>query len=246
MPPSIVVVDAIRISDGSLVVIKKSEPSTDLSPVFHEDRIFRKFSTEPLASDPTNHCIRLVEVLPVPDNPKMDLIVMPLLYDWDLVDFLTIGEVVEFFSQVFEGLKLMHNNHIWHGDIKFNNILMDASPLFVEDVSPWRPKMSRDLSREARYRNRTEHPVKYYLIDFDLSGVYNPSAGPPLMLPGYGGTRGVPEFKFQDQQCNPFAVDVWCLGNFIKKIFTEGAKEFSSKKKAGFRVYARASCRYAE
>ncbi|KAJ7646700.1 hypothetical protein FB45DRAFT_734548, partial [Roridomyces roridus] len=93
--------DATRVSDGSVVLIKKSEALNHEAPVLHEDRIFRKFSSEPLNSDPKNHCIRMVEILPVPDDSN-NLIVMPFYYDWYLIPFLTIGEAVEFFSQIIE------------------------------------------------------------------------------------------------------------------------------------------------
>ncbi|KAJ7646701.1 hypothetical protein FB45DRAFT_821179, partial [Roridomyces roridus] len=88
------------------------------------------------------------------------------------------------------------------------------------------------LSRDARFRNRSQHPVKYYLIDFDLSGIHNPSGVVECMPAGYGGTPWVPEFdedptKFVD----PFAVDVWCLANLIRERFTEGQKGFHRKKR---------------
>ncbi|KAF5376396.1 hypothetical protein D9757_008690 [Collybiopsis confluens] len=37
----------------------------------------------------------------------------------------------------------------------------------------------------------------------------------------YGGTPTVPEFK-EDQRCDPFAVDVNCLGNVVREKFTHG------------------------
>ncbi|KAJ6625289.1 hypothetical protein B0H10DRAFT_2315107 [Mycena sp. CBHHK59/15] len=165
----------------------------------------------------------------------MDLIVMPLLFDWRIPRFVTIGEVVDFFSQIFEGLHFMHSNNVWHGDCKFNSIMMDASPLLPRGVAvhPLNPKMTRDLSQEVRFRNRTENPVKYYWIDFDLSSEHNPSTGPALVEPGYGGTREVPEFAFEDQLCNPFAVDVWCLGFMIQTFFTKGSSSYFQKKKKG-------------
>ncbi|KAJ6625267.1 kinase-like domain-containing protein [Mycena sp. CBHHK59/15] len=230
LPPSGTVLDATRISDGAYVILKQSDRYDPSAPVtfhvFREVFMFHKFSSEPLASDPQNHCIRLGEILHVPDDEEMDIIVMPLLFDWGISRFITIGEVVEFFSQIFEGLHFMHSNNVWHGDCKFNSIMMDASPLIPKGVSvhPLRPEMTRDLSREVRFSNRTENPVKYYWIDFDLSAEHDPSTGPALVEPRYGGTREVPEFAFEDQLCNPFAVDVWCLGFMIQSYFTKKKK----------------------
>ncbi|KAJ7028516.1 hypothetical protein C8F04DRAFT_908778, partial [Mycena alexandri] len=53
-------------------------------------------------------------------------------------------------------------------------------------------------------------------IDFDLSGEHDPATGPPLVDPSYGGIREVPEWAFKDRKCNPFAVDLWCLGFMIQ------------------------------
>ncbi|KAJ6625293.1 kinase-like domain-containing protein [Mycena sp. CBHHK59/15] len=238
-PPSGTVLDATRISDGAYVILKQSDRYDPSSPanfhVFREVYMFHKFSTVPLASDPKNHCIRLSEVLHVPDNEEMDLIVMPLLFDWRTFRFITIGEVVEFFSQIFEGLHFMHSNNVWHGDCKSNSIMMDASPLLPPGVAvhPLNPGRTRDLSQDVRFRNRTENPVKYYWIDFDLSGEHDPSTGPALVEPRYGGIRGVPEFTLDDQLCDPFAVDIWCLGFTIQTYFTKGSSSYSTKKKKG-------------
>ncbi|KAJ7646825.1 kinase-like domain-containing protein [Roridomyces roridus] len=203
-------------------------------PVYHEDRVLEMLSSGPLASNPSDRCIQMMEILPVPDDPKFSVIVLPFLYRWNLIPFSTVGEVVEFFSQVFEGLHFLHKNHIWHGDIKDNNILMDATPLLPGLAHPWRPRLTRNLASRTRFRNRLKHPVKYYLIDFDLSGVHDPSSGPPFMLTGYGGNRGVPEFAVQEQPCDPFPVDVYCLGNMIKVFFTEGDELYRSEKIPGF------------
>ncbi|KAJ7092036.1 kinase-like domain-containing protein [Mycena belliarum] len=234
MSPAGVVMDATRLSDGSSVVLKQCDRMhSDASLIaFREVFIFHKFSTDPLASDPRNHCISLTEVLHVPDDDAMDIVVMPLLQSWKLVEFSTAGEVVDFISQIVEGLQFMHEKGFWHGDVKYNSIMMDASPLLIDDVNPWDPEMTRDLSRDARFRNRTEHPVRYYWIDFDLTGEHDPSQGPPLVEPKYGGTRQVPEFEFPEK-CNPFAVDVWCLGFFIHVYFMEGADNLHIKKRRG-------------
>ncbi|KAJ7646813.1 hypothetical protein FB45DRAFT_1019105 [Roridomyces roridus] len=67
-PAFSIVADAIRIPDGSRVLIKKSEP---------ERAYLGTFGSDPLASEPGNRCIRLIEILSVPDDPRFDLIVMP-------------------------------------------------------------------------------------------------------------------------------------------------------------------------
>ncbi|KAJ7658019.1 kinase-like domain-containing protein [Mycena rosella] len=237
-PNSAAVLDATRISDGSYVMLKRCDPlkTSDFAGVIPEVEMFRTLSSEPLASDPRNRCIRQIEILRPPQaNSEEVLIVMPLLYLWKEFPFSTIGEAVDFLTQIFEGLQFMHNNNIWHGDCKYNSIMMDAIPILRDFPHPWEADKVRDFSREPRSpRSRTQHPVRYYWIDFDLSGVYDPSAGPPLVDTGYGGNRQVPEWAFPDQQCNPFAVDIWCLGHMIREQFTEGFGLVGEDKIEGF------------
>ncbi|KAJ7724555.1 kinase-like domain-containing protein [Mycena metata] len=225
-PWSASVMDATRTSDGSYVALKRSEPPEGPEAFGGQEiELLRQLSSEPLASDVHNRCIRPIEILRVPDEiqPHVDLIVMPLLFTCERYPFSTIGEVVDFFTQAFEGLKFIHSQNIWHGDCKFNSIMMDASPILQDDPHPWVERKTRDWSKAPLpTRSRTQHPVKYYWIDYDLSGKYDPSTGPPLTDPGYGGIHTVPEWAFPEQKCNPFAVDVWCLAYTIRGWFTEG------------------------
>ncbi|KAG6891014.1 hypothetical protein C0992_010987 [Termitomyces sp. T32_za158] len=70
--------------------------------------------------------------------------------------------------------------------------------------------------------SRTKKPVKYYLIDFDLSGVYRPEDAPHLRQPPWGGDKSVPEFLLPDAPpCDPFAVDVYCMGNSIRQDYLD-------------------------
>ncbi|KAF8494059.1 hypothetical protein JB92DRAFT_2997182 [Gautieria morchelliformis] len=55
------------------------------------------FSSEPLASDPKNHCVRLLDVLEVPEYEGMFLLVMPILRHFNQPKIFTFGEAVEFF-----------------------------------------------------------------------------------------------------------------------------------------------------
>jgi hypothetical protein len=82
--------DATRISDGAYVTLKSIKPS--IHP--YEAEIGTYLSSEPLASDPKNHCVPIYEVLEVPDVEDTILLVMPLLR--------TVGESVDFFQQIFE------------------------------------------------------------------------------------------------------------------------------------------------
>ncbi|KAJ6516596.1 hypothetical protein C8R47DRAFT_1172844 [Mycena vitilis] len=185
--------DATRISDGSYVALKRSRrvPIGASSIPSREVEIFGKRGVKPLASDPQNHCVQPVEILRVPDAvcKDLDLIVMPLLMQWDRYPLSTIGEVLDFATNLLQGLKFLHNHNIWHGDCKFNNIMMDASPILRDDPHPWDPFRTRDYSARTR---------------------------PARSQPGYGGLQDVPEWAFPQRMCDPFAVDIWCLGYTLR------------------------------
>ena len=101
------------------------------------------------------------------------------------------------------------------------NIMMDGSTLFIDAFHPVDSMMKRDYSRLARYKTRTEWPVKYFLIDFGLSRRYDQSIAHPLEVPIWGGDKEVPEFQNSNEPCDPFATDVFYIGNAIRKDFLD-------------------------
>ncbi|KAF8055767.1 kinase-like domain-containing protein [Lyophyllum atratum] len=220
---AIKVLDATR-ADGSLVILKR----VDISRFPKEITVGKHFSSEPLASNPQNHCVPILDVIYPSEGSDIAFIVMPLLLSTEFVPFETIGEVVEFFRQIFEGLQFMHENNVIHGDCKYNNIMAIQSHLFNSPPHPSRPTMKRDFSgRTSKPDSRTSKPVKYYLLDFDLSNIYRPEDAPHLETPPWGGDKTVPEFLVPDAPaCNPFPVDVYCLGNAIKRNFVDKGFEF--------------------
>ncbi|RDB25453.1 hypothetical protein Hypma_007491 [Hypsizygus marmoreus] len=222
------VVDATR-ADGTHVALKR----LNISVHPDEAAIGQLFSSEPLASHPRNHCIPMLEVLHVPDDDQTIILAMPLLYPNELPPFETIGEVVDFFRQIIEGLSFMHENHVAHRDCKYNNIMADITPLYDSPPHPWHTWRTYDYSRDVKQRSsRTRTPIKYYLADFGLSQLYKPEDAPHLELPGWGGDKTVPEFQTSDDTpCDPFPVDVYCLGNLIRENFLDGEEGGATAKK---------------
>jgi hypothetical protein len=88
--------DATRISDGKPVMLKMLP--REEGP--HELEINKLFSTEPLVSDPRNHCVRLLDVIELPNDPP--IIVHPLLRPFFDPPLQTYGEFVTFFSHACE------------------------------------------------------------------------------------------------------------------------------------------------
>ncbi|KAF7312487.1 Protein kinase domain-containing protein [Mycena indigotica] len=92
------IMDATRISDGRLVILKAV--STRVHP--HEVEIARLFSSPPLSEDPRNHCVPILDVLQDPDDADIQILVMPRLLSMRQPLYETVGEVVDAFRQIFE------------------------------------------------------------------------------------------------------------------------------------------------
>ncbi|KAJ7179691.1 kinase-like domain-containing protein [Mycena filopes] len=212
--------DAIRISDGAFVVLKRSDPEACPDEV----GIAEYFSSPALTADPRNHCVPVYETFSVPDLKDAIIIVMPLLYPMDCPEFDTVGEAIECFRQLFEGIELIHKHNIAHRDCKYDSFMVDSKALFRgpnDQPHPWMNERRRDYQGLPRtVTTRTRSPVKYFIIDFNLSCRYD-GPGPHLELPGWGGDKTVPEWR-TEELCDPFPVDVYCLGNMIRENFTEG------------------------
>jgi len=206
--------DATRISDGTYVSLKILKPS--LHP--YEVDIATYLSSKHLASDPRNHCVPIYEVLKVPEEDDKVILVMPLLRSWDEPAFETVGEGVDFFRQLFEGLQFIHEQHVAHRDISMLNVLMDGS-MYPDGWHPCDSDQMRDNPRvRAKYFSRTERPPKYFFIDFGLSRRYDPKDKAPLELPIRGGDKSVPEFQHNVHlPCNPFPTDIYYVGNLIRE-----------------------------
>ena len=96
-------IDATRLSDGMIVALKRI--NTDVHPC--EREIAQFFSSGDIAHDPRNHCIPILEVLEPPDDSEIIILVMPLLRPFYEPPFYTVGEVVDFLTQIFE-VSILH------------------------------------------------------------------------------------------------------------------------------------------
>ncbi|EIN06250.1 hypothetical protein PUNSTDRAFT_127605 [Punctularia strigosozonata HHB-11173 SS5] len=206
------VADAVRVSDGTPVALKRFRPTVNPQ----EEDIIIMLNSEPFVSDPRNHCVPIYEIMEVPGE-DLRLIVMPLLREYEDPKWDTIGEVVSCIQQIFEGLRFMHINRIAHRDCTVNNIMLDPRDMYPASFHPARPEKSGDGKAPARYFTRTQRPSRYYLIDFGLSQLYPPGE-PAIAFPTRGGDRTVPEFAADyDADYDPFPVDVYYLGNWVRE-----------------------------
>ncbi|KAI1795560.1 kinase-like domain-containing protein [Ganoderma leucocontextum] len=222
VPMRLVIMDAIRISDGRVVVLKKVNKA--VHP--YEVEIGKLFSAEPLASDCRNHSVPIYDVLQSPLDESTVFLVMPYLMRHHELRFETIGEAVECFRQLFEGLEFIHSQHVAHRDIMVFNVMLDLAPLYSETPHPVNRGRSYDFQRRVRRFTRTERPVKYYYIDFGISRIYASDDTSPLEDIIVGGDKSVPEFEGTDEPQNPFWTDIYYLGNLIRTGFLERAYGF--------------------
>lgn len=107
-----VVIDATRISDGKVVILKRIEKNELVSGT--ETEIACYVSLSALQDEPDNHSVRVLEVLRKPSDESFEVLVMPLLRPFDSPRFETVGEGVDFFLQAFKGLQFLHRHRIAH------------------------------------------------------------------------------------------------------------------------------------
>ncbi|KIM39280.1 hypothetical protein M413DRAFT_75109 [Hebeloma cylindrosporum] len=208
-------IDATRTNDGAKVVIRQVPTKTDELP------ILLLLSSPSLQADPRNCTVPILDIIILPGNDDTALIVMPMLRDFGNLTFRRVGEVVEMFEQVVHFLAFLHEQNISHMDFCWFNIMMDGSR-----VVPKGWHMANQFSHDGISIGEFEwvdrwsvRPVKYYVIDFELSQRMISKDNPRLFVGSWGQDRSVPEMSFTTPS-DPFKVDVYQLGNVIKKLMT--------------------------
>lgn len=204
------IMDATR-KDGLPVMLKIVVSAEDMNSV----PISRYFSEPPRGANARNHCVPLLDVLWFQELPRYHILVHPRYLDWDIWPFVRVGEVVNFLTQVFEGLAFMHEHLVAHLDPSFRNIMMDGLHLLKEPCHPVKPLLKACARGEAQHWERFEspEPVRYYFIDFDQSVRFeHPSAVRPVQRE-FGQDNTAPELH--SPPYDPFCLDVYCIGRMI-------------------------------
>ncbi|KAJ7797156.1 kinase-like domain-containing protein [Mycena olivaceomarginata] len=218
---------ATRLSDDATVMLKRVEQDS------RELSISTLFSNPPHESNPRNHCVRVYEVLQMSD-PTVKILVMPLLRQFDTPYFETVGEAIECFRQIFEGVQYMHEHHVAHRDCTKGNIMMDGDQMYPHGYHPAFPNMRKDF-RRVIYPSATRTMVwpRYFLIDFETSQSYDPRAGIPYEKKSGAGDKTAPEHR-TGEFFNPFPTDVYYLGSLLRRYFIE-CTEYECPKRRGLR-----------
>ncbi|KAH8107784.1 hypothetical protein BXZ70DRAFT_912609 [Cristinia sonorae] len=203
--------DATVLSSNQLVSVKC------INSFFHQDEVsvVEYLNSSDLKNDDRNHCVPLVLDTLHPAKDK-SFMVTPLLRSFDDPQFDTIGELVDFLRQAFEGLDFMHDHNVAYR-CSTMEMMLDPVSLYPEMYHPIAPGRSRDLSSQAHHTTRTVQPSKYYFTDFGNAKKYKPDddrlAGPVSM----GLQQQPPEFRHSSQAQDPFPTDVYYLGDMIRR-----------------------------
>ncbi|KAK7028445.1 kinase domain-containing protein [Favolaschia claudopus] len=223
------VMDAIRTSDGTKVLLKSV--STSLNP--YEVEIAQLFSSPPHLGHPRNHCVPLLDLLQDPEDSDIQIMVMPLLVSFQEPLFDTVGELIACWRQIFEGIQYMHEHLVAHRDCTLNNILQDPTLLYLDGFHPVRAWMHPSFERFAQHITRTECWPRYYIIDFGLSRRYDPAQGLPMEYVIRGADKSPPEHlgAAYSVPCNPFPTDIYFLGNLLEEEFIFKGFPFDSQDK---------------
>ncbi|KAF8897937.1 hypothetical protein BD779DRAFT_1493033 [Infundibulicybe gibba] len=128
---------------------------------------------------------------------------MPFLRPFDDPDFWVVGEIIDFIGQMLEGLAFMHSHRVYHGDLTGSNIMMDARPIYPDGWHPVMRYASVDGIHVLKPLARIDHPVRYYIIDYDCSIMLSPNES--HLINDLGGTTKKP--------FDVFKLDVFTLGN---------------------------------
>ena len=158
-------IDATRISDGRPVVLKRLL----LEEGPYELQINRLFSTEPLASNSRNHCVRMLDVIELPgDQPIM---VHPLLRQHYDPPIGTIGEFITFLAQICEVRR-----HPLNGVARPGKLTRVGRKLYAR--TSCRPSVCSPLYINLAHDPTIDSDCTYENIMLDPSGMYPNSFHP--------------------------------------------------------------------
>ena len=113
--------------------------------------------------------------------------------------------------------------------------MMDATFLYPFGFHPYLQTMTPDIRREAKsLRRRDVGPIKYYFIDFGLSSRFD-DGDVDRLVTGRICQQDVPELS-DTVPYDPFAADVYLLGDAYKRAFIEVWKPTLSVIKPDLRI----------
>ncbi|KZS89787.1 hypothetical protein SISNIDRAFT_416449, partial [Sistotremastrum niveocremeum HHB9708] len=188
--------------------------------------IWQYLSSPERLVDSRNHCVPLIAIHPLPDTDELVLAVMPLLLNYQIPRFDTVGETAQNISDTRKGLTFLHEHNVAHLDICAQNTMHDpGSQLYPKGFHPLQPSsytpdpQSPQLMTSRPYSFRTLAPVKYHFIDFGESVMFESYEKRHYISGPVGHFLDVPEFA-EDKPYDPFPLDIRTLGETLHKGFS--------------------------
>ncbi|KAJ7037422.1 kinase-like domain-containing protein [Mycena alexandri] len=204
------VLDAVRVSDGTKVVLKRVRTWTSEIPLgvyFNRD-----------LEDPHNHTYRLLDIIPLANDDDFALIVMPFLRGFGSPIFRSVDEVAEAMRQFLQGIEYMHRHNVAHRDACELNLMMDATNVIPQGFHFSRPWTRDGVDYGIEWRARSSVlPVDYFIVDFGLSEYFPEGPQHARAVGKFGQDKTVPELS-ATVPYNPFKVDIYQLGNVFSDL----------------------------
>ncbi|TRM61133.1 kinase-like domain-containing protein [Schizophyllum amplum] len=199
------VLDAVRLADGTKVVLRKAATWRDEVPILQK--------LKHLQEDTRNHIVPILDTILLPDTDEHVLLVMPFLREYYDPPFSCPAQVIHALSQFLETLEFLHEQNIAHRDFCRRNLMMNSDELVpggFHFAAAWCDPTGRP---GLVVRDRGEvPPVQYFVIDFGLSSCLPSRTS--LVTGRFGQDKTVPELSW-DVPYNPFKVDIYQLGQVI-------------------------------
>ncbi|KAF8166987.1 hypothetical protein BJ912DRAFT_797366, partial [Pholiota molesta] len=205
------VLDAIRREDGLVVCMKMIQDPKKLKQI----QITEYFSSRRMTSDSRNHVIPFYDTFADSFSPHIQYMVTPLLRRFDDPEFMMVCDVVDFVSQVLEGLTFLHENNVAHHNLTAEHIMMDAKSIIPTGWHFVSHFCEPDGMTRISPLDRKSHTVRYYFVGFGNCYHVSPKQM-PLVVDIGGSDTDVPELSTM-KPYDPFKLDIYTLGNIIYK-----------------------------
>jgi hypothetical protein len=102
-------------------------------------------------------------------------------------------------------------------DLMAQNIMMDGRPIFPQGWHFTRRGCAPNGVDPITPLARIDHPVQYFIIDYDCSMMFSP--GQSHLLEGFDGDKTCPPEVKKSQPYDAFKMDVFMLGDVFDKSF---------------------------
>ncbi|KAI0088676.1 hypothetical protein BDY19DRAFT_179850 [Irpex rosettiformis] len=200
-------IDAIQVSTGRLVWIKRCEPNRT-----ERDTLLSCLEVQ---DQSLNHCIPLLECIEENEDTGVYYLVTPFLRPVHDPPLETLGDAIEFTTHIMEGLEFMHANGTVTRDGEYRHIMMDARALYPDGFHPVKLHLDPTAQREATHLPRGGCTVHYYYTEFQFDELQYRQLPSDWEILRNNGRVYAPEL-FEKGRPDSYNVDVWDVGQILR------------------------------